>query len=1005
MNTWSTCLRRLAGGLAAVCLATFSFASDIPSQRVGVLNLRVGDVQTASAANILALRDAQLDPTAHYVIQLDGPITPQRRADLIAAGVELGEYLPAYAYVVTVDAANVADLASLPFVAWMGEYQLDWKIDPDLGQRAFVTPQRQALAAQGDVLAAVNFFEGVALDDATKLLANIPGASWHIGELLDDAPTVYATIPQAQLAAVAALPEVSYLEDAPEITLRNSTDRWIVQSNIPNVTPLYNNGLHGEGQIVGVLDSQLDANHCSFVDTQPIGPNHRKIVAYNTSQGAVSHGTHVCGTAAGDAGVNDDTRGVAYLAKIAFNDIPSFTESATNGDLTLHHSQGARVHTNSWGDDGTTAYNSLCRGFDVFLYNNEDSFACLAVTNGSSLKNPENAKNLLAVGASQDTPNQANHCSGGVGPTSDGRRKPEIYAPGCSTNSSASGTTCGTRALTGTSMASPAIAGAALLTRQYYTDGYYPTGAPNPGEAFIPSGALVKATLLNSAVDMTGISGYPSNLEGWGRVLADNALFFPGDARKLFALDIRNADGLNTNDVIEQPFTVLGSSEVVRVTAVWTEPAAASGASFAQVNNLDLEVVAPDGTLYKGNVFSGGFSASGGSADDRNNVEQVHVNNPLGGGWVARVVGTNVAQGTQGFALVITGDIQPEAASLSLLLPGGVPNVLAPDAPASFDVRIIDGEEIPVPGSAKLYYRYDGGAYIEAPLAPAGGEFYTATLPAPGCSSTPEFYVGVLGDQGTFVTQPRNAPADVYTAAVGVDQIVFQENFEADSGWVVGAPSDTATTGIWSRMVPEATAAQPGADHSDPGTQCWVTDGRAGTSVGTYDIDGGATTLTSPFFDLSGAQDPTVSYWRWFSNNQGSSPGEDVMLVQISADGLNWVTLETVGPTQDASGGWIRAQFRVRDFVGLTNSAKLRFIASDAGAGSIVEAAVDDLQFNDFVCESVNCPGDYDSSGTVDLADLGVLLGCYGAPCGDLDGDNNTDLSDLGILLSNWGGC
>jgi hypothetical protein len=48
-------------------------------------------------------------------------------------------------------------------------------------------------------------------------------------------------------------------------------------------------------------------------------------------------------------------------------------------------------------------------------------------------------------------------------------------------------------------------------------DGFYPSGAATPGDAFTPTGALVKAVLVNTCQDMTSISGYPSNQEGWGR--------------------------------------------------------------------------------------------------------------------------------------------------------------------------------------------------------------------------------------------------------------------------------------------------------------------------------------------------------------------------------------------------------------------------------------------------------------------------------------------------------
>ncbi|NIP86543.1 MAG: S8 family serine peptidase, partial [Planctomycetales bacterium] len=78
---------------------------------------------------------------------------------------------------------------------------------------------------------------------------------------------------------------------------------------------------------------------------------------------------------------------------------------------------------------------------------------------------------------------------------------------------SATPSPCDTQARTGTSMACPAVAGVGMLVRQYFMDGYYPTGSPDPEATFTnPSGALLKATLLNSAVDMTGISGYPSDL-------------------------------------------------------------------------------------------------------------------------------------------------------------------------------------------------------------------------------------------------------------------------------------------------------------------------------------------------------------------------------------------------------------------------------------------------------------------------------------------------------------
>src|SRR4030095_14474854 len=188
-----------------------------------------------------------------------------------------------------------------------------------------------------------------------------------------------------------------------------------------------------------------------------------------------------------------------------------------------------------------------CRDIDQFSYDQEDSLVFFAVTNTSTLKTPENAKNCVGVGASGHSPNQENFCSGGRGPTNDGRRKPEVFTPGCSVVSARSFSACDTTTMTGTSMASPSTTAAATLIRQYYTEGCYPSGTKQPADALTPTGALLKATLVNGTVNMTGITGYPSDQEGWGRELLDRALFFDGDARKLSVIaDRRNADGFTT---------------------------------------------------------------------------------------------------------------------------------------------------------------------------------------------------------------------------------------------------------------------------------------------------------------------------------------------------------------------------------------------------------------------------------------------------------------------------
>jgi hypothetical protein len=195
-----------------------------------------------------------------------------------------------------------------------------------------------------------------------------------------------------------------------------------------------------------------------------------------------------------------------------------------------------------------------------------------------------------------------------------------------------------------------------------------------------------------------------------------------------------------------------------------------------------------------------------------------------------------------------------------------------------------------------------------------------------------------------------------------LDECDVDDNLEIDRGWTVGAGDDTATTGVWERVDPVGTDAQPEDDHTtDPGVFCFVTgQGQVGGGLGDDDVDGGKTTLFSPLLDVSGYTDPYIGYWRWYSNNTGSTPNTDVFTVDVSDDaGANWSNVEVVGPAgPEAGGGWFFHIFRVADEVTPTAEVMLRFIAADDGEGSLVEAAIDDLVVIDCVGCVLPIPGE-----------------------------------------------
>lgn len=245
------------------------------------------------------------------------------------------------------------------------------------------------------------------------------------------------------------------------------------------------------------------------------------------------------------------------------------------------------------------------------------------------------------------------------------------------------------------------------------------------------------------------------------------------------------------------------------------------------------------------------------------------------------------------------------------------------------------------PGSLALVYRIDGGAFQTVPLvAGAGPDEYTATIPAQPTGSLVEYYVTASDLTGHTATSPLDAPTALHAFRTGIT-IAFRDDAEMERGWTYGVAGDNATSGIWLRADPVGTDYQPEDDHTPaPGHICFVTgNGAPGGGNGDQDVDGGRTTLVSPQIDLSGAEWAEISYWRWFVD---ATTQDDVFLVEISDDGgATWHNLETVSATASP---WTHAAFSLPGAgVNLTAQMRLRFIASDTGGGSLVEALIDDV--------------------------------------------------------------
>ncbi|MEM8529947.1 MAG: S8 family serine peptidase [Chloroflexota bacterium] len=250
------------------------------------------------------------------------------------------------------------------------------------------------------------------------------------------------------------------------------------------------------------------------------------------------------------------------------------------------------------------------------------------------------------------------------GPTDDGRIKPDIVAPGTNIVSNRTQQEGANPVFlvyesneyyaysSGTSMATPLVAGTGALARQWLTT----QGHENP------SAAAVKALLLNTTYDIapgqygTGEqqeipSEWPNSVAGWGRT--DMSFMSAPPPYRLWVDD--RTEGVETEQTVayehsaEQPLEVISSDQPLRVMLVWTDPPASLSAAKQLVNDLDLVVTGPDGTEYYGN---------GGSDDDRtNNVEGVIIDNPPVGQYSVTVQGHNVPIESQPYTLVVAGPL------------------------------------------------------------------------------------------------------------------------------------------------------------------------------------------------------------------------------------------------------------------------------------------------------------------------------------------------------------
>ncbi len=444
-KVWSTSLLLFAV-LSPALPAQESLSLEARAATVISLNSRVIDTsrpETAGTGEIAgeitgeiseALRVRPEDSIEDEIllVKFPGPVTARQVKALKAASLRVYAYLPYYAYLVKMPAGKAKASLSKMGATWSGPYHPAYKISPAIAE--VVAGDAKAEAAKGDYRPVMlQVFPDTDLREVVQKLKDL-GVQGIAGSGRGSFfSRVRLLLTPSEIAAfreaLAGLREVFWIDLEGRRTLLNDTTIWVGQSGLSGgqTTPIFSQGIFGEGQVVGIVDTGIDPDMCFFRDTSlglpptnacnggtVVNNSQRKVIAVdflasgecsggisNSEWDTQDHGTHVAGTVAGDNFANllthNTADGMAPGAKLVIQDAGYAVDNC--GDLPgigcpvvdlnpifqQAYNQGARLHTNSWGDNENAAvqnnYSAGSQDVDEFMWNHKDFLIFFAAGN------------------------------------------------------------------------------------------------------------------------------------------------------------------------------------------------------------------------------------------------------------------------------------------------------------------------------------------------------------------------------------------------------------------------------------------------------------------------------------------------------------------------------------------------------------------------------------------------------------------------------------------------
>ncbi len=593
-------------------------------------------------------------------------MTQARVEALKALGVRVLEFHPHYCLKVALPTTQLDNIAALDFVRWLGVARPAQKIHPrvatltpgddgrlalyvdvfesDLGPQSTKEPVATAMRADNGTVSPAGDIG--ALPSRVHSNGRAHKALTALGvEVIEYVETIKAfrvrCVPQ-QVEALVAQDFVQFVEADLEKKLTHDESTPMIGTDFSRA---YYSG-NSSGQVtIGQADSGVDASHWALGiaawgwDFTGLG---------NPFADGCEHGSHVMGTILGNGsgsfsaslkGVSPglargDGTSRAYISRI-FNNSCGWGGPALATLFSVNqgsywdgyaYSIKPQLVSNSWGSSGIGWIGSEAdaRTIDNEVFNQDQLYLFAAGNDGSGSSTillEATAKNALSIGAVVDYYAPSGF-PGAVadfssrGPCGDGRWKPNVVAPGTSIRSVDANSTTGYRDLSGTSMATPHVAGlAAQITDAMSWLRYQPEGIA----AVLMSSAETKANALLTLPSDSHLRNY-----GTGRVQAQKAIF-------------GSSDYYWNTWVFDAPwyasplgdFTVPANTSRITVCMNYYEPASSAGDGQALVNNWDLYIDDPINGIDP--AQNGGDWVAQQSTLD--NCEIRSLNNPTPGVW------------------------------------------------------------------------------------------------------------------------------------------------------------------------------------------------------------------------------------------------------------------------------------------------------------------------------------------------------------------------------------